>query len=301
MLPSPSRARRIPFLLLFQLGLVVAAVVLYVNLRRTAERQTHANDALRAENLRLRQEAARAAGQLKEAERERLLAASPRPTEPRRVEPQIDTDPNGIIERVIRLKSYLAHHPERGIPEMRLLTDDEWMQQTKDADLDTDVGIRKALFMLRQHAQQESGQIVAEALKAFMAANQGALPSDIAQLVPYLPQPEDAVYVTLFQRNDEALPPILTNPAAPETVWVFKESPQVDPWFKYTFYVGQNGERGMTSMNSPAFTVEEAVAKYFKASGAQPTDASQLVPYLKDPVPPAMLEDIFNGLKKSKN
>ena len=285
--------------MLLALGLLIAAGIVYVNITRTKERQAAETAALCAENLRLRQEAISTAERQKAADREQLVAASAA-AERAGAEAPIEVEPNGILERVVRLKGYFAQHPERGIPEMRLLTDEEWTQQAKDADLDTEVGNRTALHMLRQNAVNKSGRLVSGALKAFMAANHGALPADMAQLVPYLQRPEDAEYIALFQRNDEPHPQVPTNPAVPEPVWVFKESPQVDPWFNYTYYVGQNGEQGMVSLNEPLYTVEDAVAKYRKTSGLQPTDAAQLVPYLKTPVPTSLLEDIFNGMKKTQ-
>lgn len=293
-----SQLGRIPVVTLLALGLLVAAAVFYVRIMRNKERQDTGTAALLAENLRLRQEATRAGERQKKAERERLLAASKSAVRPYS-SPPIEAEPNGILERVIRLKSYYAQHPELRIPEMRLLTDEDWMRWTKDADLDTELGNRNALFMLRQTAQQNSGQIVIKALKAFMAANSGELPADMARLVPYLQRPEDAEYVALYQRNDDAHP-VPNNAATPEPVWVFKENPQVDPWFHYALYVGQNGELGMTTVNSPAGVVEEAAAKYLKVSGTQPTDASQLIPYLKTSVATPLLEDIFNGMKKSR-
>lgn len=302
--PPPPRFGRNAVVAVIEVALLAVALAVYFRMTRLTDRLTQEVSSLQAENQRLKQRASRAsalpAGNPRELDRLRAEPTSAAPA--RRDQTSVESDPDGPLERVGRLKRYFARHPERGIPEMLLLTDEDWMQQAKDANLDTELGNRKALQQVRQIAQNKSGRIVAEAVKGFMQAHQGALPMDTAQLTPYLRQPEDAEFIALFRRSDEANPPVNALRPNAGTIWVFRENAVVDPWLNTQYYVGQDGSQGMYTgpADGPGFTVEAAVANFVKATGAQPTDASQLVPYLKDPVPTALLQEIFRGMQPPK-
>jgi len=206
---------------------------------------------------------------------------------------QVEMEPDGAVARMARLKQYLAAHPERGIPELRLLHEEDWMDEALKADLDSEVGMRLALSQLRQLAQNQSHHVLAAALKAFTAAHGGQVPATPAQLAPFLERPEDADLLNLFTPYTG-----IARLAAPGgESWVFQERPSVDDWFDSETMLGANGSFAIQSA-APGFEVLRAMDRFVKATGIQPTDASQVTPYLTEPVSPAIVAAMVRGRER---
>jgi hypothetical protein len=201
------------------------------------------------------------------------------------------TEPGGLIERVIQLKRYLSLHPDKAIPEMRLLTDEDWLKQLTDVPLDTEASERKALALLRQAAKDRFGQMAASAMKDYMAANNGQQPGTAAQITPYLAQQEDADLLLGFEKADPAA--VHGGSAG----WILQNEPVVDDWYDSTYYIGVN--QFLSKGNGAGWAVEQAIGEYQKANGAPPTDPSQIVPFLKGDFSPATLNAIYTGLQAS--
>ena len=79
--------------------------------------------------------------------------------------------------------------PDKKIPELQLLTENDWLSAAKDAKFDTETDIRKALGKLRNLAKDKLP--IGSALFSFTHANNGKLPTDLAQLKPYFKAPVD--------------------------------------------------------------------------------------------------------------
>jgi hypothetical protein len=91
------------------------------------------------------------------------------------------------VAHVEELSQYLQQMPNKNIPEIRFLTDDDWLAAAKEAKFDSDADIRKALSDLRSLAK--SKMPMGAALYSFTRANQGRLPTDLSQLKPYFKTP----------------------------------------------------------------------------------------------------------------
>jgi RNA polymerase sigma factor (sigma-70 family) len=81
------------------------------------------------------------------------------------------------------INKYLDQMPDKKIPELKLLTDVDWLNATKEAKFDTDADIRKTLSNLRSLAKNRMP--MGRSLYAFTSANNGQLPTDLSQLKPY--------------------------------------------------------------------------------------------------------------------
>ncbi|MCI0745923.1 MAG: sigma-70 family RNA polymerase sigma factor, partial [Verrucomicrobia subdivision 3 bacterium] len=79
---------------------------------------------------------------------------------------------------------YLKQMPDKTIPELKLLTDIDWLAATKEARFDSDADVRATLSRLRVLAKNRIP--LGDALHAFINANNGQLPAELAQLKPYL-------------------------------------------------------------------------------------------------------------------
>jgi hypothetical protein len=73
--------------------------------------------------------------------------------------------------------------PDKSIPELKLLTEEDWLSVVKDAKLDTDADVRKTLGKLRSRAKER--MFMGSALYSFTQANNGQLPTDIFELMPW--------------------------------------------------------------------------------------------------------------------
>jgi len=66
--------------------------------------------------------------------------------------------------------------PERRIPELQWLTLTDWLDAAKDADLESDAGVRKALSRLRRLAKNRLYPIWQKAFDGYLANNSNELP-----------------------------------------------------------------------------------------------------------------------------
>lgn len=74
--------------------------------------------------------------------------------------------------------------PEKTIPELKLLTDVDWLSATKLANFDTDADIRITLSRVRSLAKNRLP--MGSSLWSYTQANNGELPTDLSQLKPYI-------------------------------------------------------------------------------------------------------------------
>lgn len=94
--------------------------------------------------------------------------------------------------RVVLLKQLLEELPGQRLPELRLLALSDWLEIARTHELDSAADIRVALADLRAVARKKFAPLLQEALRQFLAASSGQLPTGIGQLSPYLAAPADA-------------------------------------------------------------------------------------------------------------
>ena len=101
--------------------------------------------------------------------------------------------------RMERLKQLFVERPDQRIPELRFLTDRQWLDSAKDSDLTTEAGITLALSKARFFARNDVAPIFQAALKNFLAANAGNLPDNISELKPFLDPPLDEAVLDRYK------------------------------------------------------------------------------------------------------
>jgi RNA polymerase sigma factor (sigma-70 family) len=214
-------------------------------------------------------------------------------------DPAVDSELKAISARVSTLKAQLTQHPEQQIPELRFLTVQDWMDAVAKHNLDTDNDVREALAELRGHAKANFNEPVSDALWKYTQANEGKLPSDIMQLMPFFDPP---VEPELLQRygimntgNVRDIPM--------STDVIAEIGSQVDSRDGTLYLSGPRTlvNQGNVTIHSGSYsditsTVLSAVADFIKSKDAQPlTDPTQLQPFLKTPVDPARLQGFWNS------
>ncbi len=195
--------------------------------------------------------------------------------------------PARLAARISKLKEYLSAHPEMADPGMRLLKEDDWVFPVRDIRLDSEAGRRKALAQVRIQAQARLGEIVASAVRDYLDANNGQPPSSASQLAPYLKDPANADLLQGFGKPDSTAPPGC----------LFQKASAVDDWYGSTAYVSDN--EFSCHGTGPGLAVEQAIAAFQRATGNPPNDASQIGPYLRDVINPAVVSAVFEGLRPS--
>jgi chromosome segregation ATPase len=126
------------------------------------------------------------------------------------------------------ISRYLEQMPDKKIPELKLLIDEDWMSAVRSAKFDTDADIRQTLSKLRNLAKERLP--MGSALNAFLRATGGQLPTDLSQLKPYLKFGDTSVddatldailerYTLLHTGNLRDIPP---------NAWIVVEKAPVD-------------------------------------------------------------------------
>ncbi|MEY4916865.1 MAG: hypothetical protein RL616_778, partial [Verrucomicrobiota bacterium] len=97
------------------------------------------------------------------------------------------------------LKKLFDDHPEQRVPELALVSEDQWLAIAKNANLNSAAGIRKAQSEVRHSAKNNFMPDLSSALKKFVEANDGLLPTDLMQLQPYFTHPVDEAILQQYK------------------------------------------------------------------------------------------------------
>jgi RNA polymerase sigma factor (sigma-70 family) len=274
---------------------------------------------LREQNQALQQQQAPLTGQIEQLQRERDDATSrltsladqsatlnKTPTELLKLRGEVarlradSNDPTGIAAKALtakveRLKQRMQDTPNARIPELQLLTEEDWIS-IANRKLDTDDDYRQALAGLRQVADGKWGATLQLALSRFGKANGGQFPTDLAQLKTYFDSPVDDAMLQRWQ--------IVAANTVSKRVdggnWVITQKAAVDAESDRRFVLGLYGFNSTGFFPSSGWlgdtldTLREAYSAANK--GQESTEISQLLPYATTPEKKAALEII---LKKS--
>lgn len=179
---------------------------------------------VQSDNERLRRDAAELARLRGEVNRLRALdqqAAQANATAP------VGDDPFtqsvlAMTQRAGELNGYLQRMPEKRIPELQLLTENDWLSVAKDVSLQSEPEVRQALAELRNTAKHKFATHALKAVDKFATANNGQLPTEVSQLKPYFDVPVDDA---MLQRYEVQLGSEANDPES----WVIAEKVRVDP------------------------------------------------------------------------
>jgi RNA polymerase sigma factor (sigma-70 family) len=173
----------------------------------TALYQTNEATQLRNDNERLRLEQAKSATsshavpstvsrpEARQEGQDGILGAVPHSQIPRANasdDSQLVAASRVLGERAIKVRERLDKTPGKQIPELKLLTDADWLDALRDIDrLSTEEDFRRAYHQLRQQAKSKFSDLLETALKAYVQFSQGNLPTQLSQLRPFFSTPID--------------------------------------------------------------------------------------------------------------
>jgi RNA polymerase sigma factor (sigma-70 family) len=88
-----------------------------------------------------------------------------------------------------RLRQLFEQRPRERIPELGLVAGDAWLQMAKEADLETETGVRKTMSEMRRFARNIFVNTLSDALARFTKEKDGLLPNDIGELKGFFDPP----------------------------------------------------------------------------------------------------------------
>jgi RNA polymerase sigma factor (sigma-70 family) len=204
---------------------------------------------------------------------------------------EIEAMAQALAGRATQLKQRLEQMPEKKIPELKILTQKDWLNAVSDVKpLETDEDYRQAMCTLRSTAKGKFGAAMQQALKQYAEANGGLLPTDLSQLQPWLGSSLDP---SGLQRYQLAQTGKLSDVTKDQTL-IAEIAPPVDDEFDTHFTFRINGTTSST-VNKTMSTLEAAAVAYASAnSGLLPREVSQITPYLQQPLDGAVVQKYLN-------
>lgn len=225
------------------------------------------------------------------AELARLRAElSPPPS----ADPAAEAELDAWLQKVVTLRKALEQRPALRIPELQLLTPNDWLEATKDAALDSDLHIRAALgrlrYLAKTHLLMRLSHAVAQYSKTVSADQR---PDSVASLIPFFEAPIDPAILQRYDvfpnasDSEHANVVTLGNPDS----WSIHEKQPDDEYFDSSISVGPHGTSngGFSKFDRE---VTAAIDAYKKDHGDQRPDApAQLAPYLHSTIDPEFVAD----------
>lgn len=149
-----------------------------------------------------------------------------------------------LTTRAAELNQRLEQMPDKRIPELQWLNENDWLNAAQEASFDTDANIRGALSGLRSRAKAHLYPILQNALVAYIKANNEQLPDDLSRLRPYFEKPVDDAILQRYK--------LLRTGSAKglgTSDWVIAEKAPVDKEYDTRFKMGpysmQMGSTGL--------------------------------------------------------
>ena len=159
-------------------------------------------------------------------------------------------DPTALLEnqtelrraRLDRLNRWLDERPEEKIPELKLLSEDEWLRSV-GWTLINEEEYRSWISAQRGNAEKKFARIAFKAVKQYVRDNQGAFPADLTQLKSYFETPvEDAILQRYHIVPAKSLNDPFLNAVGGD--WVITQKAPVNKDYDSRFVIGAAHYRG---------------------------------------------------------
>ena len=258
--------------------------------------------ALRAENERLAENKTELLRLRNEVARLRSESAASPINDPN-LDPSAEIVIRNWLNRVSQLKQRLESLPEANIPDLQLLTQEDWLSAVKGLPLESEADYRKALSNLRTTAQNKVGKVLQPALAKYLKENNGNFPSQLSELQGYLEPPIDS---NILQRY--AIVPASSIPSVKVGgKWAITLPTPIDPDNDKQIVIGPDGWGSATykqqRVNPQDIDLLTPALKAFTAAndGNEPYDPAQLKPFLTTPEQHTALDRVLQSRTPRKS
>jgi hypothetical protein len=176
--------------------------------------------------------------------------------------------------------------------ELQTLTPIDWLSGTTN-ELVSDMDFRKAISGLRWRAEATYAGRIARAVAKFSSENSGRLPTDIAQVRQFLPEPmEDRI----FDRFE--MVPMETLATSMEGDWAITQKGPVDQEYDMMIMASDKGlGSGSFEETELLRALTPAIRAYYAANGSMPDDLAQISSFTTTPQQQAALQKAVQMLQ----
>jgi len=186
------------------------------------------------------------------------------------------------LERVNKLKQRLEQDQRQAIPELRFVSEDDWLSAAKNR-LETEGDFRQALGSIRSIASAKAAGKFLDGLKRYLSKNNGQFPSDISELASYLPQSMDASILSRW----EIRPASEVKNHNLKGEWLIVEKTAVDEAYDWQWLVSSDqsncikfGELGQIDKAGIALIIEPVRQAFAAANGGRdPKNPAEALAY----------------------
>ena len=205
------------------------------------------------------------------------------------------------LAREDHLKQLVEQNPEKCIPDFQLLTEEEWLNEAKDAQFGSAKEIEKTLANLRNAAAGKFGRMASAAVKKYMDANNGQFPTSVNQLQSYFDSPVSDAILNRWGIMPQAAFPNQRMGGE----WVIAVNDPVDRKLDSSIVVGP-GSYGSSDYHSVDVEKNlELLAPALKAyaadhGGKEPQNPLDIQSYLTTPEQQASFQYLTNNFPKKQ-
>lgn len=221
----------------------------------------------------------------------------PTAVEPRSV-PTAELGSDSVLGRVGHLKRVVALHPQLGLPEFAMLSDEDWLAIARQEPVDGEVEDRIALNLLRQIAKQKLVPELRSAERRWTEANPGQHLTDAGLLKPFLTDPAWRPVLDRYEVWYGV--PFGWHSTLPG--WYLRERWIVDDWSDTTLHlqIGSTDRGAISGPNIQLNVFSSAHDDFVRRHGRQPAGTGELRPYLKLPIDEATLAAFMDWRSRSR-
>jgi RNA polymerase sigma factor (sigma-70 family) len=201
-----------------------------------------------------------------------------------------ETEMKAVLDRAAELQRRVAELSNAKARASGLLKKEDWLKIALEHRLETDADVKAAIDEALEQVKIKWTEHVNTALTQFIKTSGGALPTDMAQLAPFLPSGIDASVLQRFEMlrtgNYDALP---------ADAWLAADIGAVDDAGESLVMFGRGNTLISTDAdNADRRAVLRAYADFVRThNGQTPGDVMQLQPYLGTPVAPGLLQSFW--------
>lgn len=181
------------------------------------------------------------------------------------------------LNRVTQLRSRLSQTPAAQIPELQLLTEEDWLAAVRQPSLETDEDYRRAFASLRNTAQSKFLASLLPALTRHLKASNGVFPTDLSELLAFWEGgPVDPAMLERYAiRPASEIPNVKVSGN-----WAITQKAPIDPQFDQRLVIGPHGFGNDVDLNdAERKTLEQASKAYAAANnGKEPLDLTLSIP-----------------------
>ena len=209
------------------------------------------------------------------------------------------------LKRVKRLKQLFDERPDQRVPEMKYLTDQDWLKVAKRVDLEAENGERKAFAAIRDAAAGHFTPQLSEALRKFATSSGDSAPPPMSVFARFLDPTADPEMLDRYEIIKT------TEPYEKAQRWRVQTKAAIDADYDSRHYVDAyvdgrghgGGSTGAPWAWIPDFRSQtERAHRAFTAAnkGTSATGLADVLPYFNPPLSPALIEKLIKAEREQK-